>query len=148
MEYVCAVFSHWSCVPLCNPMDSSLPGFPVRGDSPDQNNRGGCHALLQGIFPSQGSSPGLPPCRWILYQLSHQGRPRTLEWVACPFPRESFQPSNQTGVSCIPKTLKRVSCPFPKGIFWTQESNRGLMHCKADIFPAELPRRTLNRSSI
>ena len=27
--------------------------------------------LLQGIFPTQGLSPGLPHCRWILYQLSH-----------------------------------------------------------------------------
>ena len=35
----------------------------------------GCHALLQGIFPIQGSNPGLLHCRWILYCLSHQGRP-------------------------------------------------------------------------
>ena len=33
----------------------------------------GCHALLQGIFPTQGSNPGLPHCRWILYQLRYQG---------------------------------------------------------------------------
>ena len=33
-------------------------------------------SLLQGIFPTQGSNPGLPHCRWILYQLSHQGSPR------------------------------------------------------------------------
>ena len=32
-----------------------------------------CHALLQGIFPTQRSNPGLPHCRWILYQLNHQG---------------------------------------------------------------------------
>ena len=30
-------------------------------------------SLLQGIFPTQGSNPGLPHCRLILYQLSHQG---------------------------------------------------------------------------
>ena len=35
----------------------------------------GCHALLQGIFPIQGSNPGLPYCRQILYSLSHQGSP-------------------------------------------------------------------------
>ena len=35
----------------------------------------GCHAFLQGIFPTQGSNPGLLHCRWILYQLSHQGSP-------------------------------------------------------------------------
>jgi len=31
----------------------------------------GSLSLLQGIFPTQGSDPGIPPCRWILYQLSH-----------------------------------------------------------------------------
>ena len=32
-----------------------------------------CHFLLQGIFPTQGSNPGLPHCRQTLYRLSHQG---------------------------------------------------------------------------
>ena len=57
--------------------------------------------LLQGIFPTQGSNPGLPHCRQILYQLSHKGSPRTLEWVAYPFSSGSSQPRNLTGVSCI-----------------------------------------------
>ena len=38
----------------------------------------GCHFLLQGIFPTQGSNPGLPHCRQTLYRLSHQGSQR--EW--------------------------------------------------------------------
>ena len=38
-------------------------------------------SLLQEIFPSQGSNPGLPQCQQILYQLSHKGSPRMLEWV-------------------------------------------------------------------
>ena len=58
-------------------------------------------SLLQGIFPIQGSNPGLLHCRWILYQLSHKGSPRTPEWVAYPFSRESSQPRDRTGVSCI-----------------------------------------------
>ena len=33
------------------------------------------HALLQEIFPTQGSFPGLPHCRQILYHLSHEGSP-------------------------------------------------------------------------
>ena len=57
--------------------------------------------LLQGIFPIQGSNPGLPHCEWILYQLSHKGSPRIQEWVAYPFSSRSSQPRNQTGVSCI-----------------------------------------------
>ena len=42
-------------------------------NSPGQNSSVGSHSLLQGIFPTQGSNPGLPHCRQILYQLSHQG---------------------------------------------------------------------------
>ena len=39
----------------------------VHGDSPDKNTRAGFHALLQGIFSTQGSNPGLLHYRWILY---------------------------------------------------------------------------------
>ena len=61
-------------------------------NSPGQNTGVGSLSLLQGIFPIQGS---------ILYQLSHKGSPRILEWVASPFSRASSWPRNQTGVSCI-----------------------------------------------
>ena len=49
----------------------------------------------------QGSNPGLPRCRWILYQLRHKGSPRILEWVAYPFSRGSSRPRNWAGVSCV-----------------------------------------------
>ena len=78
-----------SCPTLCNPMDSSPPDSSVHGDSPGKNTGVSCHALLQGIFPSQGSNLGLPHRRQILYCLSHQGSPRILEWVAYPFSRGS-----------------------------------------------------------
>ena len=48
----------------------------------------GSFSFLQGIFPTQGSNPGLPHCRQILYHLSHQGSARILEWVAYPFSRD------------------------------------------------------------
>ena len=70
-------------------------------NSPGQNTGVGSHSYLQSIFSTQGSNPGLPHCRWILYHLSHKGRPRILEWVAYPFSKGSSQPRNQTGVSCI-----------------------------------------------
>ena len=57
-------------------------------------------SLLQGIFPTQGSNPGVLHCRWILYQLSHQRSPRILEWVVNPFSSGSFWLKNRTGVSC------------------------------------------------
>ena len=62
-----------SCLTLCDPMDCNPPGSSVPGDSPDKNTGVGCHTLLQGIFPTQGSNPGLLYCRQILYQQSHQG---------------------------------------------------------------------------
>ena len=89
------------CLTLCNPVDCSWPGSFVHGGSPGKNIGVGCHAFLQEIFPTQGSNPGLPHCRWILYQLSHQGSPRILEWVAYPFSRGSSRPRNRTRVSCI-----------------------------------------------
>ena len=61
----------------------------------------GSLSLLQGIFPTQGSNPGLLHCRWILEQLSHKGSPRVLEWVAYPFSRGSSQLGNRTRVSYI-----------------------------------------------
>ena len=70
-------------------------------NSPDQNTGVGSLSLLQGIFPTQGSNPGVPHCRRILYQLSHKGSPRILEWIAYPFSRGSSQPWNWTGVSYI-----------------------------------------------
>ena len=45
--------------------------------------------------------PGLPHCRWILYQLSHRGSPRILEWVAYPFCSESSRPRNRAKVSAL-----------------------------------------------
>ena len=66
-----------SCPTLCDPTDYSPPGSSVHGDSPGKNTRVGCHALLQGIFLTQGSNLGLLHCRWILYQLSHRGSPWT-----------------------------------------------------------------------
>ena len=60
-----------SCLTLCDPMDCSPPG---PWNSSGQNTRAGRRSLLQGIFPIQGSNPGLPHCGRSLVHLSHQGR--------------------------------------------------------------------------
>ena len=52
-----------------------LHGLYRPWNSPDQNTGVGHCSLLQGIFPAQGSNPGLPHCRQILSQLSHKGSP-------------------------------------------------------------------------
>ena len=102
-----------SCLALCNSMDCPW-------NSPGQNTGVGSLSLLQGILPTQGSIPGLPHHRQILYQLSHKGSPKTLEQVANSFSRGSSRPRNQTGVSCItsefftswaiPRNQTGVSC--------------------------------------
>ena len=84
-----------SCPTLYDPMDYTVH------DSPGQNTGVGSLFLLQGTFPTQGLNPGLPHCRWILYQLSHKGSPRILEWVAYPFSSRSSWPRNRIRVSCI-----------------------------------------------
>ena len=48
------------------------PGSSAHGDSPGKNPGVCFYALLQGIFPTQGSNLGLPHCGQILYCLSHQ----------------------------------------------------------------------------
>ena len=84
------------CPTLCEPMDTRLL---CPWDFLGKGTGVGCHFLLQGIFPTQGSSPGLLHCKWILYQLSHQGR--ILEWVAYPFCSGFSRPRNRSGLSYI-----------------------------------------------
>ena len=66
----CENESHSVVSDSCNPMDYYSPR-----NSLGQNTGVGSLSLPQGIFPTQGSNPGLPHCRWILYQLSHKGSP-------------------------------------------------------------------------
>ena len=77
------------------PVDCSPPGPSVHGIFQAR--------ILEwvNISFSRVSSPGLPHCRQILYQLSHQGSPRILEWVAYPFSGGSPWPRDQTQVSHI-----------------------------------------------
>ena len=83
---------------LCDPHGLYSPW-----NSPGQNTGVGNCFLLQGIFQTQGSNPGLPHCRHILYQLSHGGKPK------------------KTGMG---------SLSLLQWIFLTQESNWGLLHCR------------------
>ena len=74
-QCLCAVLSRSVMSDLCDPMDCGPPDSSVHGDSPGKNNGVGGHALLQWIFPTQGSNPGLSHCRWILYHLSYKESP-------------------------------------------------------------------------
>ena len=63
------------CPILCDPMEYSLSRFLCPWDSPGKKPGVGCHALLQGIFPTQGSSLHLLHWQADPLPLSHQGSP-------------------------------------------------------------------------
>ena len=88
-----------SCPTLCDPMDCSPPGSSVHGDSPGKNTGVGCHALLQEIFPTQGSNPGLPHCRWILLLSEPSGKPKNtgVGIPPIPSPRDLPDPGIKPG---------------------------------------------------
>ena len=86
---------------------------------PGKNTGVSCHFLLQGIFPTQGSNPGLLHCRQIPYQLSCQGSPRILEWVAYPFSSGSSRPrklyleeGSHSGKESACQSRRRKRCKF------------------------------------
>ena len=70
-------------------VSDSLPphGLYSPWNSPGQNTGVGSLSLLQGIYPTKGSRPGLPHCRQIIYQLSQT---RILEWDAISISRGIF----------------------------------------------------------
>ena len=61
-------------------------------DSSGKNTRVGCHALLQGIFPTKGSNPGLLHCRGILSNLSHQRSPSQMTQLVKNPPAKAGDP--------------------------------------------------------
>ena len=69
-RYTCVCAWLLSCLTLSDRMDWSPSGSSVHGTSPGKNTGVGCQDLLQRIFPTRGSNPGLPHCRWVLYILS------------------------------------------------------------------------------
>ena len=85
---LCCVLSRSVVSNSCSPMDCSPPGFSVHGD---------CHALFQGIFSTQGSNPGLPHYRWILYHLNHQGSIISSELIKLSSYPNKLQPMREVG---------------------------------------------------
>ena len=66
---MCVLVAH-SCPTLCGPVDCSLPGSSVLGILQARILEWVAFPFC-GDLPNQGSNPGLPHCRWILYQLSY-----------------------------------------------------------------------------
>ena len=119
-----------SCPTLCDPMDCSPPGSSIHGDSPGKNTGVGCHALLQGIFPTQVLNPGLPHCRWILYHLSYQGSPSKHQMRCLPLKLK------QKLVIKINPFIHPVSVYYMSGLY--EASPGGTDMSKTDKVPASM----------
>ena len=96
-----------TCPKLCNPMDCSLPGSSVHGDSPGKNIGSGLPCLPPGDLPNPGIKPRSPT-------------PQADSLLSEPLEK----PKN-TGVG---------SLSFHQGNFQTQESNWGLLHCRQILY--------------
>ena len=122
--YICIKRDIFRSIKLLGDWESLRPhGLYGPWNSPSKNTGVGSRSLLQGLFPTEGSNPGLPHCRQILNQLSHQGSPRILEWGAYPFSRGSAWLRNRTRVYCI------------AGRFFTSwATNQGLLHCRQILY--------------
>ena len=77
-------------------------------DPPGKSAGVGCHFLLQGIFLTQGSKPGLQYCGEILNHLSHQGRP--LSWLNMTSNKVQRCPADPSLTMC-PSCLHLLAMP-------------------------------------
>ena len=133
--HVCFVIQ--SCLTLREPMDCSLPGSSVLGDSPGKNTGMGSLSLLQWIFPTQETNRGLLHCRQILYQLSYQGSPEGHSVVSNSVQPHRRPPTRPPHLWDSPgKNTGVGSHSFLQGIFPTQGSNPGLPHCRQVLYQA------------
>ena len=73
-------------------------------NSPGQNTEVGSLSLVQGIFPTPGSNPGLPHYRQIPYQLSHEGSPSHRTEVFISQNPKTLKASLWTGITLLSPT--------------------------------------------
>ena len=131
------VCSFASVMTLCDPMDHSPPDSSVHGNSSGKNAGVGCHALLQGIFPSQGSNLHLLcllHCRWILYCWALSFFPCNLLSHVRLFcdPMDCSLPDSSVHGVLQARILEWVAVPFSRGS--SPPRNRTRVSCTAGGF--------------
>ena len=115
-------------------------------DFPGMNTGAGCHFLFQGIFPTQGSNPGLLHCRQTLYCLSYQGSPTRGKKEDQIGPKKSVRDLRDAkvkvkGVSCsaVSDSLQSTDYSLPgssvHGIFQGKNTGMGWHLLRQGIFP-------------
>ena len=139
-----------SCPTFCNPTDCSLPGSSVHGIL---QAGVGCHSLLPGVFPTQGSNPGLQHCRQILNCWTTKEVPKGLFVIFKLVCLKSLRQLCVLVSESCPTLCDPIDCCLPgssvhrilhagildcnsllQGIFPTQGSNPGLLHCRQILY--------------
>jgi len=129
-------------------------GLYIPWNSPGQNTRVGSHSLLPGIFPTQGSDPGLQHCRQILYQLSHKRSPTRKNWcfwnvvlqktLASPLDSKEIKPVNLKGNQAR-LLIGRADAEAEAPILWPPNEKNQLIRKDADVGEIESRRRRSDR---
>ena len=101
-----------SCPTLCDHMDCSYQA-PLSMGFLGEGTGVGFHLLLQRIFPTQGSNPGLLHCRQTLYRLSHQGSQR---YISCPKAGCRGFPGGASGKESAHQFRRHKKCRFDLGV--------------------------------
>ena len=124
-------------------MNCSLSGSSVHGNSPGKTTGVGCHALLQGIVPTQGLNPHLPHCR-LIYSVKPPGKPYT--HMCCAVLKlvshvQLFSTPQTVATKLISPwaqsragILEWVASALLQGIFPMQGSSPGLSHCRQILY--------------
>ena len=96
-----------SCLTLCDPHELNSPWNSPGQNTRIQNTGVSSHSLLQGTFSTQGSNPGLPHFRCLLYQMSHQGNNSIWDY------HYTAAATAAKSLLCDPIDSSPLGCPVP-----------------------------------
>ena len=113
-KYACIFSESESCSGVSHSLRPHGPYSPW--NSPGQKI-GVNLSLLQGIFPTQGSNPGVPHYRQVPYHLSHQGSPRILSGGSLSLFQGIFRTQESNQVSCTSGRFFTAELPGKPQVF-------------------------------
>ena len=121
-----------SCLTLCDPMTIQSMEFSRPEYWSVQLQLQIWRSRSPGDLPNPGIEPRSPALQEILYQLSHRGSPRILEWVAYPFSRRSFWPRN-AGKFLTNWAIREAHKTFPINFLTVMQQGRGARSWKRQL---------------
>ena len=129
-----------SCLTLCDPLDCSLPGFPCPWDFPGKSTGVGCRFLLQGIFLTEGSDPGLHivdrcftvwATSWTIKKVEHWRIDSFKLWFWRRFLRILEKTARKTSQSILRKSILNIQW---KDWCWRWSSNTLATWCEEPTY--------------